>query len=83
MVVQVGHHGLVGFPAHSAARSSVELSGTSFLDSVGVAVLFDYAGHGLDLVLIPDSVTLVLDVTSLTKAARVRYSTGAALDDRQ
>ncbi|HET8659206.1 MAG TPA: STAS domain-containing protein [Micromonosporaceae bacterium] len=62
----------------------VDLSGTSFLDSAGVAVLFDYAGDGLELVLTPDSVvTLVLEVTGLTKAARIRYSAGPALDDHQ
>jgi anti-sigma B factor antagonist len=62
-------------------RLVVDLSAVTFLDSAGVAVLFDHAAHGLELIITPGSlITVVLEVTGLTQAVTVRYATGEIVD---
>lgn len=64
-----------------SGRLVVDLSEVTFIDSAGVAVLFDHAAQGLELIVTPDSViTVVLEVTGLTQAATVRHATGESVD---
>lgn len=65
----------------SGGRLVLDLSAVTFLDSAGVAVLFDYAAQGLELIVTPGShITMVLEVTGLTQAATVRHATGGSED---
>jgi anti-sigma B factor antagonist len=62
-------------------RLVVDLCGVTFLDSAGVAVLFDHAAQGLELIVTPGAfIAVVLEVTGLSQAATVRYATGGGID---
>lgn len=68
--------------AEGRAGLVVDLSTATFLDSAGVAVLFDHVGGGLELIVAEGSpIAVVLEVTGLTQAATVRYSAGESAHD--
>jgi anti-anti-sigma factor len=70
---------LAEVPGH-VGRRVVDLSGATFLDSAGVAVLFDYVPGGLDLVVPSDSlIATVLRITGLTEVTSIQ----AALEPAQ